>query len=99
MSWQSLCSFKMDFSSRLSGTRRTYTVRRFVSLLRVTFVAVLWGGLWGIFVGCEGCHSTVQPGGVQAGSDRTASNEPTAPTMRLYLVSDVAGALEPCGCV
>ncbi|HEX7667020.1 MAG TPA: hypothetical protein VF407_20965, partial [Polyangiaceae bacterium] len=41
---------------------------------------------------CEGCH----PG--------TNANPPTSdasltPTFRLYLVSDLAGALEPCGCV
>lgn len=41
---------------------------------------------------CEGCH----PG--------TNAQNPTAdasgpPTFRLYLVSDLAGALEPCGCV
>jgi len=40
---------------------------------------------------CEGCHPTngpAQPGG-----------DPSTPTVRLYIVSDLAGALEPCGCV
>lgn len=41
---------------------------------------------------CEGCRSTATPGGGRAGGD------PGAPTLRLYLVSDLAGALEPCGC-
>jgi hypothetical protein len=43
---------------------------------------------------CQGCHATTnQPAthaeDVQAG----------VPTLRLYIVSDLAGALEPCGCV
>lgn len=40
---------------------------------------------------CQGCR----PGGPQKGSSQ-ASTE--APTLRLYLASSVAGALEPCGC-
>ena len=44
------------------------------------------------FAACEGCH----PG--------TSASQPSAdasgpPTFRLYLVTDLAGALEPCGCV
>lgn len=42
---------------------------------------------------CEGCKSTIHPG------ERAESPQPSAPTLRLYLVSDLAGALEPCGCV
>ncbi len=38
---------------------------------------------------CEGCRSTATP---------HAQGEGAAPTLRLYLVSDLAGALEPCGC-
>lgn len=41
---------------------------------------------------CEGCKSTnpsVEP----------AESPSAPPTLRLYLVSDLAGALEPCGCV
>lgn len=43
---------------------------------------------------CEGCHTqpTVVP---KADAEATAG----AATARLYLVSDLAGALEPCGCV
>ena len=41
---------------------------------------------------CEGCKSTNPP--------NVAADSPVAPpTLRLYLVSDLAGALEPCGCV
>ena len=42
---------------------------------------------------CEGCRPSSTPGG-------DATSSPTeAPKARLYLVSDLAGALEPCGCV
>lgn len=43
---------------------------------------------------CEGCHTqpTVVP---KADADASAGTA----TARLYLVSDLAGALEPCGCV
>ena len=37
---------------------------------------------------CEGCREP-----------RSPSSKADAPTARLYLVSDLAGALEPCGCV
>jgi hypothetical protein len=54
----------------------------------VLSVALLATGL----AACEGCRST--------GSPTTPSPGPDvgAPTVRLYLVTDVAGALEPCGC-
>ncbi len=42
---------------------------------------------------CEGCRGSTGPSAPQNGS----ASEP--PTARLYLVSDLAGALEPCGCV
>ena len=38
-------------------------------------------------------------GGSCRGSHGAASIPPTTPTLRLYLVSSPAGALEPCGCV
>jgi hypothetical protein len=45
---------------------------------------------------CEGCRST---GSSVATSPTTASAvESAPPTVRLYLVTDLAGALEPCGC-
>jgi hypothetical protein len=40
---------------------------------------------------CEGCRSSATPSGSR-GADAIT------PTVRLYLVSDLAGALEPCGC-
>ncbi len=42
---------------------------------------------------CEGCKSTQRP------DERAENPQTSAPTLRLYLVSDLAGALEPCGCV
>jgi hypothetical protein len=39
-------------------------------------------------VACEGCRGTSAP----------TRAEPGTPTVRLYFVSDLAGALEPCGC-
>jgi len=44
------------------------------------------------FCACEGCRSPTPPK-----SDGTAIVD--TPTARLFLVSDLAGALEPCGCV
>src|ERR1700747_785020 len=44
---------------------------------------------------CQGCHAPA-PGGLTAsGRDPAASGKPT---VRLYVTSTVAGALEPCGC-
>jgi Cytochrome c554 and c-prime len=42
---------------------------------------------------CNGCRSTTQ-----ADSARAASSSNASPTIRLYVVSNLAGALEPCGC-
>src|SRR5947207_11463797 len=42
---------------------------------------------------CHGCHSTPR-----ADSAQTASPGSGAPTIRLYAISNLAGALEPCGC-
>ena len=41
---------------------------------------------------CDGCRPP-------AGTPKEAGGEALRPTARLYLVSDLAGALEPCGCV
>jgi hypothetical protein len=43
---------------------------------------------------CEGCRS----GGGAGVAAPSASSEAGPPTARLYLLSDLAGALEPCGC-
>ena len=46
---------------------------------------------------CNGCHNTPSASSVGgSGSDRGAALG--APSLRLYLLSDLAGALEPCGC-
>ncbi len=66
------------------------TVRRFFAFLGLV---ALWLVL-AASAACEGCRS---PAG-QDGSPPKAGAEAT-PAARLYLVSDLAGALEPCGCV
>jgi hypothetical protein len=43
---------------------------------------------------CEGCRPSTAPATADGASAATE-----APAARLYLVSDLAGALEPCGCV
>jgi hypothetical protein len=70
----------------LSGVARGRLARAFVAVWVVVAAAVV--------AACgEGCRSTsgVQPNPPAA--------DPSVPTLRLYVVSDVAGALEPCGCV
>jgi 2',3'-cyclic-nucleotide 2'-phosphodiesterase (5'-nucleotidase family) len=42
---------------------------------------------------CQGCHVTQG-----SAPPPLAQGEPGSPTVRLYFVSDLAGALEPCGC-
>jgi len=42
-------------------------------------------------VACQGCHAT------PAGTSPSPTTE-NVPTLRLYFLSDLAGALEPCGC-
>ncbi len=46
----------------------------------------------GALAACQGCKGTNMP-------KPTDSPVAETPTLRLYLVSDLAGALEPCGCV
>src|SRR5580692_79131 len=43
-------------------------------------------------VACQGCHA------VPGGASPAGQTAPATPTVRLYFVSDLAGALEPCGC-
>ncbi len=58
----------------------------------------LWLLLWvilvtvGVLSACDGCR----PAGTTTPNEAAAGEPPTA---RLFLLSDVAGALEPCGCV
>jgi hypothetical protein len=47
---------------------------------------------------CQGCRSTsgTGQGGTTTINDHDAQS---APTLRFYVLTDIAGALEPCGCV
>lgn len=72
-------------------------VRLFASLFRpislfpsrVALATALTGAL--ALAACDGCRPATTEPARPARDDR--------PTVRLYLVSDLAGALEPCGCV
>ncbi len=60
-----------------------------------------FAGVLGLAViGCVAAVALLsrERGGCTAPSRRTSAAEGTVPTVRLYLVSDLAGALEPCGC-
>lgn len=46
-----------------------------------------------LLAACDGCHR-----GAGKGDGGTAVAETGKPNLRLYVVSDLAGALEPCGC-
>lgn len=72
-------------------------VQRILGLL--AFSALVIGLFLGLaaFCACEGCKSSGGPNG-HAARDGTAGTD-AVPAARLYLVSDLAGALEPCGCV
>jgi hypothetical protein len=43
---------------------------------------------------CQGCRSSAAP----PGNIRSTADDVGPPTMRLYFLTDLAGALEPCGC-
>lgn len=51
----------------------------------------------GLLVACNGCRSTQVPTPGSASPDASAPDL-GAPTVRLYLFTDVAGVIEPCGC-
>lgn len=57
-------------------------LRRFVASSALVFAAALGSA-------CNGCHGTPQP---------SSPAEASPPTVRLYVLSNLAGALEPCGC-
>src|SRR5689334_7453490 len=61
-------------------------MRRALPFSALLFSLVAAGGL----AACQGCHTP--PAVVQV--DATSSS----PTVRLYVTSTIAGALEPCGC-
>jgi hypothetical protein len=57
-------------------------------MTRLSHLALCLPVLAASLAACQGCRSSATP--------RSADVGP--PTVRLYLVSDLAGALEPCGC-
>jgi Cytochrome c554 and c-prime len=59
---------------------------------RKTAHAMLFAAFAATFGACEGCHPSTSPAQPTA-----LANGP--PTFRLYLVTDLSGAMEPCGCV
>jgi hypothetical protein len=62
--------------------------------LRHIAFALVWPALG--LAACEGCRSTgASPAAVPSAGTTADVGSPTA---RLYLVTDLAGALEPCGC-
>lgn len=61
-------------------------MRRAISWTALAFALVAAGGV----AACQGCHTPQPTGQADAASDK--------PTVRLYVMSTVAGALEPCGC-
>ncbi|MDB4945410.1 MAG: Cytochrome c family protein [Labilithrix sp.] len=63
------------------------------SLPRLLALSTLFFAL-AAFCACESCRPA--PGG---GGGTPQAGETAVPDARLYLVSDLAGALEPCGCV
>ncbi len=63
-------------------------MRRTLHWTALAFTLLTAGGV----AACQGCHSTAAPDGASAPA---AAGKPT---VRLYVVSTVAGALEPCGC-
>jgi hypothetical protein len=69
-------------------------VQRILGFLAVSTLAVALFLALAAFCACEGCKTSGGPDGSspKAGAD-------AVPAARLYLVSDLAGALEPCGCV
>ncbi len=61
------------------------------SLSRAAFAAAV--STFALLAACNGCHR-----GAGKGDSGTAQGEVGLPTVRLYVLSDLAGALEPCGC-
>ncbi|MCW5836208.1 MAG: hypothetical protein KIS78_27660 [Labilithrix sp.] len=82
----------MKMLSDSSRSSRPARARRPASrALLVLLVAFL--GCFCLLSACEGCRPSTTP------ADGTTATTNEAPRARLYLVSDLAGALEPCGCV
>jgi len=75
-------------AAKLARVQRILAFLAFSALLVGLFLALA------AFCACEGCKSS---GGPDGSSPRAGAE--AVPAARLYLVSDLAGALEPCGCV
>jgi hypothetical protein len=65
-------------------------VRGFAAALAAPVVALA-------LAACEGCRPSGAPANGQQ-AETPEAKEAGPPTVRLYLLTDVAGALEPCGC-
>jgi len=64
------------------------------AMRRVTHAALAAAvSTFALLAACDGCHR-----GTGKGDAGTVVAEAGKPTVRLYVVSDLAGALEPCGC-
>jgi hypothetical protein len=61
-------------------------MRSAISWTALAFTLVVAGGV----AACQGCHTPPAAGQADAAANK--------PTVRLYVMSTVAGALEPCGC-
>src|SRR3954468_1927436 len=61
-------------------------MRRVLSWSALAFALLAAGGV----AACQGCHTPAPADPTEAVSKN--------PTLRLYVMSTVAGALEPCGC-
>jgi hypothetical protein len=64
------------------------TMRHFILVLPAVISLLSW------LAACEGCRTSRAPDAVGA----VAGSRAGTPTLRLILATDVAGALEPCGC-
>ena len=61
-------------------------MRRAIGASALALAVLAVGGV----AACQGCHTPPVVGQIEAASSK--------PTVRLYVMSTVAGALEPCGC-
>src|SRR5262245_33092323 len=58
-----------------------------------SIVALVLGAL---LAACHGCHGTPRADSAEAVAPSNGGAD--SPTLRLYAISNLAGALEPCGC-
>ena len=88
---------RFDKRSRSGGSARS--VRRAPAWSWAHGVGAALLASSALLAACQGCRSTPGVGSAGgSGSVATESGSGTGPTVRLYLTSDLAGALEPCGC-